>query len=752
VIGKLVRAACAVVLVLPVAGEGRTDSAVGHTVVRRLHAREEFIGPFPSWTNVKTAHGAVGDGVADDTAPLQRALTELGTSGRSPVLFLPAGRYRITGTLTLTHQIWLGVVGEDPATTSIAWDGPRGGTMLVVNGLAYSRINRITFDGGRTAAVAVEQSFDNLAPHFDTGNEYADDVFKDVEFGIHGGFNGFGFAETSIVRAQFLRNTNAGVALGNFNALDIWVWDSLFEDCNLGITNDPGAGNYHVYGSVFRSSRVADLSMQNTGGFSARGNYSIGSRAFFVSGPTIGHPASIEIQGNTILDSRDTTTIRLGNQGPGLLIDNVIRSLPGALAAAVWWKSFPQGADVTSVGNTFTVATPFDVNGRSVSIDDRVVPRDDIEATEPKVPETPQGRRRNIVEVPTGAEARAIQALIDAAARARGSRSVIHLPFGEYSIDRTIVIPPSDVQIVGDGWRTVLRWSGNSRGPVMAIDGPSAATLRDLRIDANKAGDGVVVANVDQQGARIYFEGVQVNAASEVGLHVDRLTGAVVELVDMGHGYTSGVSVKVTDAKATIFSGASAASALSYEISDGGDLLVSDTWYEGETKVGFARVHGSAQLTMRGLRVAVPAGRPTPAFDIADLDGAVALINDSIDDRIAVTGHSARGRLLAVGLTREHRSSPFLTNTGSARAVMLNSRQRVEQQSLFSSGMAPVRNVGDSNAAFVREMLERTRRSLMPDRGAAVPSGATDLAFYRVLVDNGKKDLVVTGKKRQALP
>ena len=42
-----------------------------------------------------------------------------------------------------------------------------------------------------------------------------------VECGVHGGFKGGGFAETSIRRSQFLRNSKAGVALGNFNALDL---------------------------------------------------------------------------------------------------------------------------------------------------------------------------------------------------------------------------------------------------------------------------------------------------------------------------------------------------------------------------------------------------------------------------------------------------------------------------------------------------------------------------------------------------
>src|SRR5437867_9026635 len=145
-------------------------------------------------------------------------------------------------------------------------------------------------------------------PHFDTGNEYSDNTFLDVDYGIHGGFKGGGFAETTIRQSQFLRNSKAGVALGNFNALDIWIWYSLFEDCGTGVTNSPGAGNYHVYNSVFRRSVVSDLAMGNTGGFSARGNYSIGSKAFFTGSGTR-NPAIIHIQGNTVIDPVESTAI-----------------------------------------------------------------------------------------------------------------------------------------------------------------------------------------------------------------------------------------------------------------------------------------------------------------------------------------------------------------------------------------------------------------------------------------------------------
>jgi polygalacturonase len=65
---------------------GQTSSTV------QAMGDEEFVAPFPSWANVQTNYGAVGDGVTDDTAAIQNCLTALGTS--TYTCYFPAGIYK----------------------------------------------------------------------------------------------------------------------------------------------------------------------------------------------------------------------------------------------------------------------------------------------------------------------------------------------------------------------------------------------------------------------------------------------------------------------------------------------------------------------------------------------------------------------------------------------------------------------------------------------------------------------------------
>ena len=255
------------------------------------------------------------------------------------------------------------VIGEDPATTKIIWAGATGGTMFQVHGTAYSRFNRLTWDGKSVASIGIDQSRESASQgYFDTGNEYADDEFKNVGIGIRGGHFGHGFAETAIMRCKFTRNTIAGITLGNFNALDIWVWQSVFENCAIGITNlydstIVGGGNFKVYGSIFRNSTISDIVIGHTGEFAFRDNTSTNSNAFLRATEKI-YPCHITLQSNTIIDPISSRAIDIRNQGPVILLDNIIRSGSGATSPVIYHAASPS-SDLISMSNTFTVTNPF---------------------------------------------------------------------------------------------------------------------------------------------------------------------------------------------------------------------------------------------------------------------------------------------------------------------------------------------------------------------------------------------------------
>ena len=106
----------------------------------------------------------------------------------------------------------------------------------------------------------------------------------------------------------------------------------------------------------------------------------------------------------------------------------------------------------------------------------------------------------------TGDDAQAIQNAINLAASST-SRAVVYLPFGAYSISRTLVVPAGkDIQIIGDGAGSnaaALLWNGPDDGTMLRLDGPSRATLRDFSM---RGGNPILITDANQVGSRVYSE------------------------------------------------------------------------------------------------------------------------------------------------------------------------------------------------------------------------------------------------------
>ncbi len=78
-----------------------------------------------------TDYGAAADGLADDTAAIQKAIDDAAEAGRGNVVHLPAGRYRIDGTLVVRPNTTLQGDFRGPATN-------RGTILLATGGRGHA--------------------------------------------------------------------------------------------------------------------------------------------------------------------------------------------------------------------------------------------------------------------------------------------------------------------------------------------------------------------------------------------------------------------------------------------------------------------------------------------------------------------------------------------------------------------------------------------------------------------------------------
>ena len=718
---------------------------------------DEFVGPFASWANVRTSYGAVGDGVTDDTAAFQKGLNDIGNPGRPLVLYIPAGTYRITSTLILALRRNVSVIGENPANTTLRWAGPANGEMLYLNSAPFSRFGRITWDGAGTAYAIIDHGWTGIGNYGGTSyDEHADEVFENAAVGIRGGTGGLQEGETAILRCAFYRMTQAGISIENYNALDWYIWDSTFEANARGITNIYGAGNFQVYSSYFRNSSVADVQINATSYFGLRNNYSIGSNAFFVAAP-VGSPAApVTLQNNTILDTR-TTPIQIGNPGPLLMLDNVIRSAAGqngpVVSIAEAYTSAPS-ARVVAVGNTYTVPTPYSVQGSLINLDDKVVARASVNPTAPVMPSAPLSYGRKVFDVAAGADAGTIQAAINQAAALNGQRPVVHLQPGSYSVAQTLAIPAnSDLQLVGDGASPVggtqLTWSGVGYGPVVWLAGPSHAILRDLSVTGSGTSIGILADNIDQPGARIFTQQFQTEGGQQAGLAVNRLQNCTLDLENAyiegnGLGVAAiggpGAALGTVAGRNGLFAGFSADNDVTYSVSSNGQLNVQDIWYEG-APAGFIRFTDSGDFTFAGGVISAQdpnhsgAASPNATVGISGFRGNVTIANAFLLTRNRIAVDSSSVNILGLGLvaTADNANIFTVTNSPSSQTALLNSRQLNA-----TGGSIPLSdqivNGSDVNA-FLLQMLAPLR-SIQPHFFSAIPAGVTDLRLYRVSVDN----------------
>ena len=755
---------------------------------------EEFVGPFASWRDAKRDYGAVGDGKADDTQALQRGLDDLVKHEKACVVYLPAGTYRLTAALRTVRKAHtdcqgVTVVGEDPARTLLRWDGAAGGTMVHWDAW-YSKISRVTFDGGGRAGTGLL-----YGPAFSTYNETSDITFRDLKAGlVFGGPKTNGQAENAVLRCRFLR-CGTGIQTVNWNSMDIWVWHGRFEDCGRGIYNV--MGNWHAWGNVFLRSRIADVGAMNLMAFSVVGNTSVGSKCFFDfgTGHTWGSPVSLT--GNRILDPTGDWAVILGNAGPYLVVDNAFRLTGPARGVRMTW------ADQTLVGNVYTKADAVEQRGRFRRIAERVVAAKDIPAGLPELPPTPPRAQRKVFDVPAGAGGVAIQEAIDRAAKLAGRRPVVHLPMGKYRIEKTLVVPAGcDVQLVGDGageTATRLEWAGPEGGLVLRLAGPSRATLRDFYLHAPNA-RALAVDGADQPGGRIVADQLNTNGPRDerhgrtaalrvrglgrTNVHLRALQGSGnggswVDVVGPGEGAAAESTVAV-------LTGATGSAAGQYDVSEGGRLVVRGVYHERSSgSLTGLHLTGSGTLSIDATRFSYATSPDAPTIAADSFRGLFTLatcmllpVGTKETCRFELRGDGRRANVLALN------SQFWVHQPGvSAKTVWVNkavpparggligcnvntSNKKVAPKgfafldsvgdhpdpakSKFGSG--PLRDTGGvEDATILRHLAPLRRTPAGPP--AKPPAGATDVRIHRVMATGGRDATVeFTGPPARAKP
>ncbi len=442
--------------------------------------------PRSDWISVK-AQGAVGDGVADDTAALQAAFDLI---KRGVTIYFPAGTYRVTKTLVIQSpdkSALYGVLivghGRD---TRLVWDGEVGGTMIQEEGMGYSRWVGMELDGAGQAATG---AFHSSQHTFETVHRKQHMAFRNfTQYGVRADpQDNFAMAETSFENCLF-EKCGVGVSFVQFNDYNITFAGCEFRDCRAGI--ECLHGNFYARNCHFEGSTEVDILSKPEHGCSVRRCTSLNSNWFLVQDNAV---AVMTVEGCAVGGWKNPQGALLFRGAPAMVFDCVFSDPPQGAKCAVnvdsHWQKLLHAQNVTAEG----------------------LPLFNPEASQRanvRLYEIPAGQRKGVALAPTqqfltdqvtipgkvfdakrdfGAkgdnktdDSAAIQAAIDAA-RMAGNGALAYVPAGEYAVKETLKLSGGGYYFGGAGMlSTRLHWQGPDDGTTIEVTEADRLTIEHL--------------------------------------------------------------------------------------------------------------------------------------------------------------------------------------------------------------------------------------------------------------------------------
>ncbi len=161
------------------------------------------------WLDAK-AYGAVGDGSTDDTTALQLAINALTTAAINAEVFIPAGTYKITSSLTLPFMQYKTIRGSGMAAT------------VIQATMTNSPIFKTTAEDTHSITIR-DIGLDYSTQRSSSNTQAAGILFSSSSAGIGDGWYHWRVSNVSINRAA------VGIGIDQTGSGSLPVWGSMFD-------------------------------------------------------------------------------------------------------------------------------------------------------------------------------------------------------------------------------------------------------------------------------------------------------------------------------------------------------------------------------------------------------------------------------------------------------------------------------------------------------------------------------------------